>query len=171
MPCLCGRFSETLINPSSLIHSRIIEIEWAVAHGRQFEPSPKRPKKNKTRKARGNSSRTSKGENTRSLHSENATAGDSSLQQEAPTTTIVPTATASTAPDDGKENLGLELVTDGLSVGSPPKRPLDEMRGDDSLETPPRHKKWKRHSVDDESGGGWEQWEPPAPAKKGKEML
>ena len=54
-----------------------------------------------------------------------------------------------------------------LHVGSPPKRPIDEMRGDDSVETPPRHRKLKKvaveEEVDDEGA-----WEPFAPVKKGR---
>lgn len=184
---------------------RIIEIEWAVKHGRPFEPSPKRPKKNKAKKTRGaHLARASKGENTHSsLHSENATVGESSSRQEASTITTATASSSSssnnssisestragsvmmTAPttmmtttmmatkttnasDEGKENVRVDPVSSLFEVGSPPKRLLEEMQGDDSLETPPRHaKKWKQEvGTDDEADGQWQQWEPSAPTKK-----
>jgi kinesin family member 22 len=177
---------------------RIIEIEWAVKNGRPFELSPKRGKKSKTRKAKSSSasSRSSKGENTHSLHSENATVGESSSRQEASTTTMsTSTDTSMTAKaratdgyaDDGNSGSGEErdienvhaVVLGGdrlaydpesLQVGSPPKRPIDEMRGDDSIETPPRHRKLKKVAVEEGvDDGAWAQWEPFAPIKRGRQ--
>lgn len=79
------------------------------------------------------------------------------------------TTRATIASDEIKENVNVnDTVESLLHVGSPPKRLLDEMRGDDSLETPPRHKKWRQQVGGEECEGGavsWEQWEPFAPAK------
>lgn len=86
------RKAETYVPDNIKLKERIIEIEWAVKNGRPFEPSPRRLKKNKSRKSKGSSlssqtsitssgsARTSlKGESTHtSLHDAHATVGDSS---------------------------------------------------------------------------------------------
>lgn len=186
------RKAETYVPDNDKLKERIIEIEWAVKNGKPFLLSPKRPKKSKSKRARGVlAARTSKGESTRSLHSGDATVGELSSRQEAseiaitttsssildgmtakpamttvaPTT--VPTKVPTTASDDeeGKENH--RFGADAL--GSPPKRLLEDMQGDDSLETPPRHaKKWKQEAVE-EGEEGWEGWQPPALTRGKKE--
>lgn len=52
-----------------------------------------------------------------------------------------------------------------ISRHRPPKRLAAEMLDGDALETPQKHKKGKL-SVDEGSDGDWEQWEPPALAKR-----
>ena len=84
-------------------------------------------------------------------------------------TTVAPTTAPTTVSDDeeGKENYHFGADAP-LQVGSPPKRLLDEMQGDDSLETPPRQtKKWKQDDVgEDEGDGDWQGWEPPTRRSK-----
>ena len=114
-------------------------------HGKSFQPSPKRPRKNKSRKK----TKVVKGQ---------ADQGESEFfSQSEP---------IDNAKGKGKENFGKELTNaDALpEVGSPPKRLAAEMLGCDSMETPQRHKKGKV-SVDEGSDDDWEQWEPPATSK------
>lgn len=123
---------------------RIIEIEWAVKNGKSFQPSPKRPRKNKHRK---------KGK----------FAKDTGAQS---SSDVLSKEVINCPGEKAKETFGVELTnTDAfMDVGSPPKRLAAEMLEGETLETPQKHKKGKL-SVDEGSDDDWEQWEPPAPAK------
>lgn len=123
-------------------------------NGKAFNPSPKRPKKHKSRRAKA-SSKSSKDDLSSSHGSHSESTSDSASSRH------------DVSYRKGKENVDVEAAEPALQIGSPPKRVADEMQGDDSLETPPKHKKWKV-SVDEGSDGDWEQWEPPAPVKTKK---
>ena len=86
----------------------------------------------------------------------------------------VTTKTTTNVPHKDKENVCMDLAAEVLQVGSPPKRHLAEMQGDDTLETPPRDaKKWKQQQGgedDDDAAGQWQQWEAPVLAKKRREI-
>lgn len=114
-------------------------------NGKSFQPSPKRPRKNKSRKK------------TKSAK-EQSGQGESDFFSQAEFLDGIK--------GKGKETFGVELTNSEtlLEVGSPPKRVAAEMLEGESVETPQKHKKGKV-SVDEGSDDDWEQWEPPAPLK------
>lgn len=129
---------------------RIIEIEWAAKNGTSFRPSPKRPRKNKSRKK------------SRSTKSDQSVAQSDNDVEHAGQTDVIGIK------GKEKENFGVELTNAGsiVSIGSPPKRMAAEMLEEGPVGTPRKHKKGKVSVDEDEDDDeDWEQWEPPAPMK------
>ncbi|KAI0087443.1 P-loop containing nucleoside triphosphate hydrolase protein [Irpex rosettiformis] len=143
------RKAETYVPDNIRLKERIIEIEYAVKHDTAFHPSPKRPKKTRSRK---------KKQSSRSDYSIAQSDTDSLTQAES--------TDGLNSKGKEKENFGLKLTNAVLlQVGSPPKRVAADML--EGAGTPRKHKKGKVSvDEDDSDDGDWEQWEPPAPTKK-----
>ena len=152
-----GRVRRVLVFDTA---NRIIEIEWAVKHGKPFEPSPKKPKKLKTKRSKEKGKNKAKGKER--------VAG--------PSSTHVPEVAGDRAPSPSKQSprKGRVHSTTTATDGRPrsPKRHADEMlegsTGADDIATPPRAKRGRTSLQQDaqpepEVGqdSDWEQWEPP----------
>ncbi|PSR70750.1 hypothetical protein PHLCEN_2v13370 [Hermanssonia centrifuga] len=167
---------------------KIIEIEWAVNHGKPFQPSPKRPRKHKAKKAKavkngsgagGGGSGGGSGRGSSCAAGEGSHRNEESLsRQDVLNSDVVLQLAKGSTDSSEKENLGVEVTNNSNNHNSlrSPKRQADAMLEDDSsLETPPpKSKKGKMASAaaavvrEDGSDDDWEQWEPPAPGKKSK---
>lgn len=129
--------------PRSLHYGyRIIEIEWAVKHNKEFVPSPKPFRRAKKKKSKPVSKVAD--EATMDVDDENE---------------LKPTSRRTRA----QAAFGLELTNAGLGLDSPSKskRPLDSLGGEDDVETPP--KKQRRDNGKGVEDSEIEEWVLPTP--------
>jgi kinesin family protein 22 len=123
---------------------RIIEIEWSVKHNKEFVPSPKRPKKTRSKK---------KGKN----------ASGSGLKVELAEPIVEGTADAPMDVDEEVQgSLGVKSYKgkrkNGTRFGSEATNRPD---GDEAVETPLKKQRMNKDSGD-------EKWAPPAIAKQAR---
>ncbi|KAJ3558283.1 hypothetical protein NM688_g1017 [Phlebia brevispora] len=139
-----------------LSDNRIIEIEWAVKNGKPFQPSPKKPRKHRTKKAKSTTKHSTRGGGIDAPPPQAISDGSHHNEH-------------SPKKGKGKEKENLSADTSNRS----PKRHAAEMLDDDgdSLETPPKAKRGRvsvQPEVSEEPAEAWEQWEPPALMRKAR---
>ncbi|KAF9458221.1 P-loop containing nucleoside triphosphate hydrolase protein [Collybia nuda] len=145
------RKAESYVPDNIKLKERIIEIEWSVKNNREFVPSPKPPKKAKTKKKAKSSK-------------------DQVLADGAPMDVDQDNEMKMAGPRRGAAMFGAELTNTDSPNGGSGKRPLEEEEDDDLAETPQKRQKRGGKTkvvvtIDDSDG---DDWMPPAPPKKGK---
>ncbi|KDQ53292.1 hypothetical protein JAAARDRAFT_137340 [Jaapia argillacea MUCL 33604] len=167
------RKASTYVTDNVKLQERIIEIEWAVKNGKDFRPSPKRSKKNKSKKRERSKGLEGESSSTSTLHSSshNMTGGTSlethfeepegamEIDEESEVMDMVVVQGDHQGQGRSQVRFGSELTNRGdggdeSRVGTPAKKT--------------RSGKGKRKSAEVVSD---DEWEPPAPVKRGKRKL
>ncbi|KAI0319856.1 P-loop containing nucleoside triphosphate hydrolase protein [Amylostereum chailletii] len=161
------RKAETYVPDNVKLKERIIEIEWAVKNGKEFRPSPKKPKRTKSKK-KAKAMRKVKTEEDEgpavdaasgaSLYlggeSDDDDTVENLLEQELPQELLVV--------ETGRVTRSMKTRFGGEMTNSPTKRTVDENENDGEVHTPPKKsRKGVRVKVEEEA----EDWEPVSPVK------
>ncbi|KAI0067006.1 kinesin-domain-containing protein [Artomyces pyxidatus] len=163
------RKAETYVPDNIKLKERIIELDWSVSHGKEYKPSPKKPKRTKAKKKSKSARANAKNSDAERASSQPDEPRLDESQDDETVESLLEPIVEMPEPEAlgrGKRKKGGPAF--GMEVtNSPNKRSGDQDSDAEAAATPPR-KLRARKGGKVRAGVSDDEWAPSAPVKKGK---